>query len=122
MVSSGAPLRRIWTIGHWTCPQEIVLETLQSADIDMVLDVRKLPGSRRSPQFNADRMQQWLAENDIDYRHLTALCGRRPRQKGIDPEVNAGWRNASFKNYADYSLTAEFWSGLEDLVTLASSR
>lgn len=99
-----------------------MLETLQSADIDVVVDVRKLPGSRRSPQFDAEQLSLWLKEDSIGYMHATALCGRRPKQKDIDPGINTGWHNASFKNYADYSLTAEFRTGLEDLVTLAGSR
>lgn len=112
----------IWTIGHWTCPPDVVLETLSSAGIEMLVDVRKMPGSRRSPQFDADEMPVWLDEAGIGYLHLSALGGRRPKQKDIDPTLNAGWQNASFKNYADYALTPEFEAGLEDLIGLASQQ
>ncbi len=108
-----------WTFGHWTCPPEVVLETLTSVDIEVVADVRKMPGSRRSPQFDADAMPSWLDEADIGYTHLAVLGGRRPRQKEIDPSLNAGWQNASFKNYADYTLTPEFEAGLKHLTDLA---
>lgn len=109
----------IWTIGHWTCPSELVLETLASVDIEVLVDVRKMPGSRRSPQFDADEMSSWLAKAGIGYLHLRQLGGRRPKQRDVDPTLNAGWRNVSFKNYADYTLTAEFEAGLAQLTELA---
>lgn len=109
----------VWTIGHWTCPPSVVLDALASADIELLADVRKMPGSRRSPQFDADEMPSWLGDAGIGYLHLTELGGRRPKQKDIDPAVNAGWRNTSFKNYADYTLTPEFEKGLARLTDLA---
>ena len=112
----------IWTIGHWTCPQDVVLETLFSADIRVLVDVRKMPGSRKSPQFDAEDMSVWLDEADIEYMHMDALSGRRPKQKDVDPRINAGWKNVSFKNYADYTLAPEFEDGLDDLMKLASDR
>lgn len=117
-----ASSRELWTIGHWTCPQAVVLDTLTSADIEMVVDVRKMPGSRRSPQFDADEMPSWLHSAGIDYLHLTELGGRRPKQKKADPTVNAGWQNPSFKNYADYTLTPEYENGLSRLTELAADR
>lgn len=117
-----AELGTMWTLGHWTCPQSVVLDTLDSADIDVLVDVRKLPGSRRSPQFDADEMVSWLDPAGIKYLHLTELAGRRPKQKDIDPTLNAGWQNTSFKNYADHTLTPEFEAGLERLTGLASDR
>lgn len=115
------PEHTIWTIGHWTCPKPVFLEPLFAAEIELLADVRALPGSRRSPQYDADEMPGWLDEAGIDYLHLTELGGRRRRQE-VDPSVNAGWRNASFKNYADYMLTDEFRQGLAELDRLASER
>lgn len=114
--------RELWTIGHWTCPPAVVLDTLASAEIGLVVDVRKMPGSRRSPQFDADAMPAWLEGADIGYLHLAELGGRRPKQQGIDPALNAGWHNASFKNYADYTLTPDFEVGLARLTDLAADR
>ena len=115
---SGEP-GTLWTIGHWTCPPAVLLDTLATADIDLVADVRKMPGSRRSPHVDADAMTSWLGEAEIGYLHLTELGGRRPKQKDIDPQINAGWRNTSFKNYADYTLTPAFETGLAHLSDLA---
>lgn len=118
----GRASRKLWTIGHWTCPEALVLDTLTSADIELVVDVRKMPGSRRSPQFDADEMPIWLERADIGYLHSAELGGRRPKQKDVDPMCNAGWENRSFKNYADYTLTPDFEAGLSQLTDLATDR
>ncbi len=110
----------IWTIGHWNCPRELVLDTLANAGINRIIDVRAQPGSRRSPQFGRDEMPQWLADAGIGYEHLPALGGRRRRQD-VDPQVNGAWRNTSFHNYADYTLTQPFEDGLARLTELAST-
>lgn len=112
----------IWTIGHWTCPEALFLQPLLEADIEILVDVRAQPGSRRSPQFSRDAMPGWLADAGIDYLHLPALAGRRPKQPVVAPELNAGWQNQSFKNYADYTLTPEFEAGLAKLTAMATDR
>lgn len=94
-------------------------DTLESVGIELLVGVRKMPGTRRGPQFDEDEMPSWVVECGIDYLHLTELRGRRRRQYEIDPTINAGWQNTSFKNYADYTLTPKFESGLERLVRLA---
>jgi hypothetical protein len=111
----------LWTIGHWTCPKPAFLHPLLEHDVELLLDVRAQPGSRRSPQFGADEMPQWLDDAGIDYLHLPELGGRRGRQD-MGPEVNAGWQNASFRNYADYTLTPPYHHGLERLQQLARDR
>ena len=111
----------LWTIGHWTCPKPAFLHPLLHQDIELLVDVRAQPGSRRSPQFDADEMPQWLDEAGIGYLHSPELGGRRGRQDA-DPGTNAGWRNASFKNYADYTLTPAYRTGLERLQELARER
>ena len=115
------PVVNLWTIGHWTCPKPVFLHPLLEHDIELLIDVRALPGSRRSPQFDADSMCQWLDEAGVDYLHSAELAGRRKKQD-VDPEINAGWQNASFKNYADYTLTPPYREGLERLRTLAADR
>jgi len=111
----------IWTIGHWTCPVPTFLEPLDSVGITLLVDVRAQPGSRRNPQFGSAEMSRWLNEAGIGYRHLPELGGRR-RQQSVDPTINAGWQNASFKNYADYTLSTDYESGIERLTSLARDR
>ena len=108
---------KIWTIGHWTCPIPVFLETLDERSIDMLIDVRAHPGSRRNPQFGTDEMKKWLPENGIAYQLFPKLGGRR-RKQDVPPEINAGWNNASFKNYADYTLTEKYHEGIAELKEL----
>lgn len=110
----------IWTLGHWTSPVDAVLATLRSVEIDELVDVRKLPGSRRSPQFDAEEMTRWLGGAGIGYRRSVELTGRRPKQRDVDPQLNAGWQNTSFRNYADHTLSAEYEQGIEELEALAA--
>lgn len=111
----------LWTIGHWACPPDTVLETLASAAIGLLADVRKTPASRASPQFNTEQLSSWLPAAGVSYVHLPELAGRRPRSKHVDPATNAGWQNASFRNYADYTLTPDYETGLARLSELAHS-
>jgi len=113
--------REIWTIGHWTLEIPDFLAALNAHRIEMLVDVRAHPGSRRSPQFGSDAMTGWLAEDSVEYLRLPALGGRRPRQD-VDPQINEAWQNASFKNYADYTLTDDYRQGITDLTAVARSR
>ena len=117
--ASGSP--QLWTIGHWTCPEQEFLRPLDEQGIELIADVRAQPGSRRTPHFDQDRMPQWLARAGIGYVHLPELGGRRRKQQ-VDPGINAGWENASFKNYADHTLGPEYGRGVEQLTTLAQHR
>ena len=85
------------------------------------MDVRAHPGSRRSPHFARDAMPQWLHRADIHYAHIPDLGGRRRKQPSAGL-VNDGWQNASFKNYADYSLTASYQHAITALTDLAQGR
>lgn len=96
-----------------------LLSALVGAGIEVLADVRSMPGSRRSPQFDADAMPGWLAP--VEYVRLPALAGRRPRQD-VPRHHNAGWQNVSFRNYADYTLTSAYARGLTELEALARGR
>ncbi|XAS77615.1 DUF488 domain-containing protein [Dermatophilaceae bacterium Sec6.4] len=113
-------MHEIWTIGHWTCPEETFIGLLRDQRIDVLADVRAHPGSRSSPQFGQDAMREWLDRAGIEYVHLTDLGGRR-RKQPVDPDINGGWQNQSFKNYADYTLTAEYQKAVTDLVERAAN-
>ncbi|MBD8042710.1 DUF488 domain-containing protein [Arthrobacter sp. Sa2BUA2] len=113
----------IFTIGHSNRPLDEFLELLQESAIEQVADVRKLPGSKKYPQFNNDALEVSLAEHGIKLIRLEALTGRRPVNKDVPFEVNAWWENRSFHNYADHALSAEFREALAALLgTSASSR
>jgi uncharacterized protein (DUF488 family) len=111
--------REIWTIGHSTRSSEEFLDLLHCAAVISLVDVRSYPGSRRCPQFGRETMSAWLAIDAITYQHASDLGGRRSRQHDVDPAVNAAWRNASFKNYADYTMRDNYRAALFNLATIA---
>ena len=119
MPEPDAAAGELWTIGHWTCPPDLVLETFAPAAIELVADVRRTPRSRASPQFDARELSVWLPSNGIEYVQVPELAGRRPRSTLVDPTTNAGWKNASFHNYADYTLSPDYERGLARLTDLA---
>lgn len=88
-------------------------------DVTKLVDIRHFTRSRANPQFNAASLRRKLPRAGIAYVTLPALGGRRGRAKDADPDRNAGWTNAAFKNYADYAETASFAEGLASLLKLA---
>jgi len=110
---------RVYTLGHSTRAQAELIALLQRYGIATLVDVRTIPRSRHNPQFNQEELARALPAVGIDYVHLPRLGGLR---RGIgDASLNGGWRNASFRGYADYMQTAEFAQGLEELRSLTNA-
>lgn len=109
----------VFTIGHSNQNADDFTAILMEHRIDIVLDVRQLRGSTKYPQFNADSLQRLLAQSGIELLAEPALAGRRPVSKTVPFTTNAWWDNRSFHNYADYALSDEFATGLEEVVKLA---
>lgn len=106
----------VWTVGHSTRSAEEFMKILTAHGIEVLVDVRSFPGSKRYPHFNRAELAESLAKVEIEYKHEPRLGGRRrPRADSH----NTAWRNASFRAYADYMETDEFKEGVEDLVELA---
>lgn len=101
-----------YTIGHSTCLSDEFVSMLQSAEVTLVADVRTVPRSRMTPQYNGDVLPQSLASFQIGYEHIAALGGLRSKNRNVPPNVNAFWQNKSFHNYADYAMGESFHSGL----------
>lgn len=114
--------RAVFTIGHSTRSVDEVCGLLRGVGADMIVDVRTMPRSRANPQFNADVLPQALEARQIGYRHIAALGGLRGRRRDLGPSPNTLWRNTSFRNYADYSLTPPFREGLAELEREAARR
>ncbi len=108
---STAPL--ILTIGHSTRPIEEFIELLRQHGVERLVDIRAIPRSRHNPQFNGDALARSLRGEHIEYAHLKELGGlRHPRPDS----ANLGWRNASFRGYADYMQTEEFERAVQRLL------
>lgn len=109
--------RTVFTIGHSTHPIDEFLALLGAHDVCGIADVRTVPRSRHNPQFESDALKRSLIAGGFTYRRIAALGGlRRTHQDS----VNTGWRNLSFRGYADYMQTPEFEAGLNDLMRVAS--
>lgn len=106
----------IFTIGHSTHPISEFISILQAHEIELVVDVRRFPGSRRWPQFHSDALKAALDQHGIAYVWIEALGGRR---RATLSSPNVAWRNASFRAYADHAETEEFAQGLFELEMLA---
>jgi uncharacterized protein (DUF488 family) len=110
---------RIFTIGHSTRPIEEFIDLLRANGISRLIDIRTIPKSRRNPQFNSDELAKSLRGAKIGYVHRKDLGGLR---KPVRDSVNLGWRNASFRGYADYMQTWEFAAALERAIELSSEK
>lgn len=108
---------RILTVGHSTRSIEEFIALLKAHQVSKVVDVRTIPRSRRNPQFNQDALPASLKSAGIGYVHLPDLGGLRHAKRD---SINTGWRNASFRGYADYMRTPEFEQGLARLIELAA--
>lgn len=104
-----------FTVGHSTRTLAEFIGLLEEPRVELVVDVRRLPGSARYPWFDQDPLSAALDEVGIRYRRAEGLTGRRPVSKDVPFEVNAWWENRSFHNYADHALSDEFRSALGDL-------
>lgn len=103
------------TIGHSTLAIEMFLGALRDNGVTLLVDVRTIPQSRHNPQFGAEALSASLRSVDIEYQWMQALGGlRRP----LKDSINTGWRNASFRGYADYMQTEGFQNALQELVEL----
>jgi len=98
----------IFTIGHSTRSIAEFVELLRRGPVDLVVDVRTVPRSRRNPQYNEDVLGEELAPYQVGYARIGDLGGLRGRSTELPPEVNAFWENQSFHNYADYALSDQF--------------
>jgi uncharacterized protein (DUF488 family) len=92
---------------------------LKGHTINLLVDIRTFPGSRRYPHFNKELLAASLKQHEVDYLHMPSLGGRR---KPTADSTNTSWRNASFRGYADYMKTPEFITAATQLENLATTR
>ena len=109
----------IFTVGHSTRSIDEFVELLRAHGVKGIVDVRSIPRSRHNPQFNTDVLEHSLQQEHMSYKHIKELGGLRHARKD---SLNLGWRNASFRGFADYMATQEFSEGLEALAKIANAR
>lgn len=106
----------IFTIGHSTRPIEEFIALLDKHGIRQLVDIRTIPKSRHNPQFGQEALEESLTAAGIRYVYLKDLGGLRSSRKD---SPNTGWRNTSFRNYADHMQTDAFQQGIGNLLELA---
>lgn len=105
-------MNTIYTIGHSTRSIEFFVELLLFYKIQVLVDVRAYPGSKRYPHFNKENLEKDLPKSGIRYVHMPELGGRR---KPLPDSKNEVWKNPMFRGYADYMETEEFKAAIEKL-------
>ncbi|MTW10862.1 DUF488 family protein [Pseudoduganella eburnea] len=109
----------VCTIGHSNRTIEEFIGLLRQNGIACLLDIRTVPKSRHNPQFGQDELAASLKSAGIEYRYMRGLGGlRHPRKDS----PNTGWRNTSFRGYADYMQTEEFAANVDQVVELGRSK
>jgi uncharacterized protein (DUF488 family) len=122
MARKKAPLPKSWpegavyTVGHSTLPIEDFVALLRVYGIETLVDIRTVPRSRRNPQFNADALPKALKAHGVEYVGMPGLGGLRKTSKD---SPNKGWRNDSFRGYADYMQSPAFTAALDELIGLS---
>jgi uncharacterized protein (DUF488 family) len=111
-------LPSLYTIGHSTRSIDELIAALNAHEIRALVDIRAFPMSRRLPHFNRESLENTLPAAGIEYHWLPALGGHRKKIRDDSP--NLALRNASFRNYADYMLTADFQQGIGELLGMAN--
>lgn len=119
MPAAKRPPLTIFTIGHSTRPIDEFIGLLRANGIQQLIDIRTIPKSRHNPQFNSDALAASLRAAHILYIHMSDLGGLRHAKRD---SINLGWRNASFRGFADYMQTEEFRDALARAVDLAKER
>ncbi|OJW71383.1 MAG: DNA repair protein [Candidatus Amoebophilus sp. 36-38] len=105
-------MSKLYTIGHSTRTLEEFIALLHEYKIRHLVDIRTIPRSRHVPWFNKEELDIALRNEDISYTHLLELGGLRPTHKD---SINQGWHNLSFRGFADYMQTSEFYKALKKL-------
>ena len=107
----------VLTVGHSTRGLEEFIDLLKAHSVASLMDVRTVPRSRHNPQFNRDTLPVALEAAGMRYAHVAGLGGFRHTHPG---SPNTGWRNVSFRGFADYMQTVEFAENLAGLIEQAT--
>lgn len=115
----GGPGLRLLTVGHGTASRGRFTRLLRTVGVQLVVDVRSVPGSRRFPQFGRAELQAWLPEAGLGYRWESRLGGFR---RSAADSANVALRHPAFRGYADYMASGSFREALAGLLDEASQQ
>jgi uncharacterized protein (DUF488 family) len=106
----------VMTVGHSTRTLDEFVALLEAHSRNSLVDVRTVPRSRHNPQFNGDTLDSTLGVAGIRYVHVAGLGGFR---RSHPSSLNMGWRNDSFRGFADYMQTPAFAENLAIVIERA---
>jgi uncharacterized protein (DUF488 family) len=109
------------TVGHGTLDRVALQRLLQDAAVELVVDVRRYPGSRRNADVQREALEQWLPAAGIEYRWDERLGGRRHLPSGV-AAIDTWWTDAAFRAYAAHTRSEEFIAGMTDLLAAVPTR
>jgi len=92
-------MKKVYTIGHSTTDFATFISYLKAHNVNMLIDVRSMPGSRYVPHFNKEVLSITLPQNNIKYIHFAKLGGRRKSYNSYHYQKVEGWQNKSFRRY-----------------------
>ena len=118
-------MNRVFTIGHSNREWSDFISILKDNHVDLLVDVRRYPRSRACPQFNKEQMTTRLPEENVLYVHIEKLGGRRNKLDIKEMERdnnNTGWKNKSFRAFADYMATTSFREGIDNFAMINVER
>jgi uncharacterized protein (DUF488 family) len=107
------------TVGHGTLSEDDLLAVLRGAGVEVLVDVRSYPGSRRHPQYGRAAMEQWVPDAGVEYRWEQAVGGRR---RPVEGSRHPALRHDAFRAYADHMETPDFKAGLDRVMAVAAER
>ena len=99
---------------------EQTIQALHAFEVQRLVDIRTLPGSKHTPQFNLEHLKDALPRAGIEYIHMKSLGGLRKPVK--DATINSAWQNSGFRGYADYMQTSEFEAAINELIRLLKEK
>jgi uncharacterized protein (DUF488 family) len=117
-------MAKIYTVGHSNHEWSDFISILKDNHVDVVVDIRRYPGSRTYPQFNKEQMIMELKKENLSYIHIEKLGGRRKHsdtKRSIHDNTNSGWKNDGFRVYADYMATTSFSEGINEILSLMTN-
>jgi uncharacterized protein (DUF488 family) len=95
---------KIYTLGHSTRNLDEFLDILKNFEIELVIDIRRFPSSKKFPHFNKENLEKELTKNNIQYLHFPELGGYRK------------------EGYLSFSQSKEFASAIKKLLEIINNK
>ncbi len=107
----------IWTVGHSSRSIEELVRILAGVPIRLLVDVRRMPRSRRYPHFDQGALRAALEGHGIVYHWAGAQLGGRRAPRPGSPHLAL---EEGLRGYADHMGTEAFARALDQLSRLAA--